>query len=122
MRLSIVSIGDYHYLAFNDGQQTSVLCDAETGKGIRCTSQGVINLLFGANCDAPITFRYLDDVQYPNKLNATIGNAYCTLTDGDMEMTLRLEFGDYVASHHDRLIPVNSEGSYLMPEWEVNEQ
>lgn len=122
MHLSVVNLPDNHYLAFKNNGTLYLLCDAATGKGIRCTSQGVVNLLFGANCNAPITFRYLDDVQYPNKMNANIGKAYCTLDEGDMEMTLRLEFGDFVASHHGRLIPVNSEGSYLMPEWEVNEQ
>lgn len=122
MRLSVVSVADKYYLAFNDGETTSLLCDDATGKGLRCTHEGVANIQFGANCSEPISFNHTEDVEYPNKLNANLGKAYCTLQDGDMEMTLRLEFGDYVASHHDRLIPVNSEGSYPMLEWEVHEQ
>ena len=122
MRISVVSVADHYYLAFNDGETTSLLCDAATGKGLRCTHEGAATVQFGANCNAPITFKNTENVNYPNKLNASLSNAYCTLDDSDMEMTLRLEFGDYVASAHKRLIRVNSESSLLFPEWEVNEQ
>ena len=122
MRLSVVSAADHYYLAFNNGETTYLLCDDTTGKGIRCTHEGGATIVFGANCSAPIAFKNTEDVNYPNKLNANLGKAYCTLEDEDMEMTLRLEFGDYVASSHERLIRVNSESLLLMPEWEVNEQ
>lgn len=122
MRLSVVSVGDHNYLAFNDGETTHLLCDAATGKGLRCTHEGAAIVQFGANCSAPITFKNTENVDYPNKLNATISNANCTLDDGDMEMTLLLKFGNYVASEHGRLIRVNSESSLLFPEWEVKEQ
>lgn len=122
MRLSVVSVGDYHYLAFNNNGTTFLLCDAATGKGLRCTHEGAATVQFGANCSAPITFKNTEDVNYPNKLNATLSNADCSLDDGDMQMTLLLTFGDYVASEHERLIKVNSESSLLFPEWEVNEQ
>ena len=122
MRISVVSVGDYHYLAFIDNGTTYLLCDAATGKGLRCTHEGAATVQFGANCSAPITFKNTEDVNYPNKLNATISNANCTLDDGDMEMKLLLTFGDYVASAHERLIRVNSESSLLFPEWDVNEQ
>lgn len=122
MRVSVVSVDDKYFLAFNDGETTSILCDAATGKGLQCTHEGGATIQFGANCSAPITFKNTEDVDYPNKLNATLSNAFCTLEDEDMEMTLRLEFGDYVASEHERLIRVNSESLLLIPEWEVNEQ
>lgn len=117
-----MSVADKYYLAFNDGETTHLLCDAATGKGLRCTHEGVANIQFGANCSEPISFNHTEDVEYPNKLNATLSYRDCALDDGDMEMTLLLSFGDYVASHHDRLIRVSSEGSYPMLEWEVNEQ
>lgn len=122
MRVSVVSVADHYYLAFNDGGKTYLLCDAATGKGLRCTHEGAATIVFGANCRAPITFKNTEDVNYPNKLKATISNANCTLDDGDMEMTLLLAFGDCVASSHNRLIRVNSESSLLFPEWEVSEQ
>lgn len=122
MRISVVSVAGHYYLAFIDNGTTYLLCDAATGKGLRCTHEGAATVVFGANCSAPIMFKNTEDVNYPNKLNATIKNANCTLDDGDMEMTLLLTFGDYVASEHVRLIRVNSESSLLFPEWEVNEQ
>lgn len=122
MGLSVVSVADKYYLAFNDGETTHLLCDAATSKGLRCTHEGGATIQFGANCSAPVTFKNTEDVDYPNKLNATLSYRDCSLANDDMEMTLLLSFGDYVASEHERLIRVNSESLLLIPEWEVTEQ
>lgn len=122
MHVSVVSVAGHYYLAFNDGETTSLLCDAATGNGLRCTSQGSLHIKAGHDCSQPLSFQDTEAVEYPNKLNATISYAFCTL-DGDMmEMTMRLEFGDYVASNRERLVLVDGTGSYLIPEWEVHEQ
>lgn len=117
-----MSVADHYYLAFTNEGTTYLLCDTATGNGLRCTHQGSLHIKAGHNCSEPLSFQDTEAVEYPNKMNATISYAYCTL-DGDMmEMTMRLEFGDYVASKHERLVLVDGSGSYLIPEWEVREQ
>lgn len=122
MRVSVVSVDDKYFLAFTEDGLTSVLCDANTGNGLRCTREGALHIRAGANCSAPLSFEDTEPVDYPNEIDSEILIESCSL-DGDMmDMIMRLEFGSYVARGHERLVLVDGVGSYLIPEWEVSEQ
>lgn len=122
MYISVVSVADKYFLAFVEDGVASIICDTATGNGLLCSRQGALHIKAGANCSQPLSFDETEHVDYPNQVDAEIMFNDCSL-DGDMmEMTMRLEIGTVVATHHARMVLVNGTGSYLIPEWELSEQ
>lgn len=114
-------IGGKYYLQLWDGVRWNLMCDVNTGKAIRCTSQGVTHIDIKANCSQGIAWSAdaLEDVHDDHEIVADLGWGSCSLDDDEMIMTMTLSMGDCMAMSRETRVLVNSQGGYLIPEWEL---
>lgn len=114
-------IGSKYYLHFWDGQRWSLMCDVNTGKAIRCTSQGITHIDIKANCSQGIAWSAdaLEAVHAEHEIDAELSWGSCSLDDDEMIMTMTLAMGDCMAISRETHVLVNSQGGYLIPVWEL---